>query len=794
MAPLFTPSAFRKFLIAGVFFIFLLPLLFSFWVNRWFAQNESSILAYLNESFRVPVHVSRVHYNFLKGIVIENFYLAEGVDPALASPVRVVRIQIHPSFSFFPHPGFQLGRVIFEEPTFSVRAGLPDLLKIGRFLSASPRRDRRFGPFYLNMRLSSLSIVKGKVAFLSPLQTEPWQQDFEGIRLFLGRGFWGREKLEIEGHVVGNPKAFFRIRANLKNVPDATHMDLIFDCRQFATAYLKPHLGNTLELPDEKVSALIHFKMRKGKAFVSKGRVSFQQTAEREKFLPRLASWISSSLSYEVQGEMEKGRCRLKKLVLKTAGVSLKGEGDILFSDKGSIYRISLVSKKTSARNFRKIFSDLDIVSGGVQLFLTFTGSSERFSPSLDLVLENCSFHDKKRTLSWSKVDGRIRLSGDRIVVDEIWAFLNDFPIRLRGMMQGLDHPHLQLEMSTYPGQASFLRPRNPLNAAGRFIGDYDGKKWDGDLWITNYLYRKEGGEETWKAALHGMTVEGLLPDRFLKDLFEGRKVQSQSLILRHKGPKRMFDHLSMRRASFFISAEPGLIKCDLLEGPFNRGTLFFQSWVDIQRFPSFSWTLSGSLSDADIPSLLLQFEQHYPVTGHLTAEGTWSRERKTSQFLGRFRLVDGMMGPTVPLQRLADETGIEPLRQIRFREFSGHVAFRGGDLDLDNLKVLSDQAELLANVKVREERLTGTLSAQFPASSIRKSSQLKGLLRYVGEKEKVGFDFKIAGSLGIPRIQWMSGEFKRKVETKLAPWMRKQLAKEMERILEGRKEDEETE
>ena len=96
--------------------------------------------------------------------------------------------------------------------------------------------------------------------------------------------------------------------------------------------------------------------------------------------------------------------------------------------------------------------------------------------------------------------------------------------------------------------------------------------------------------------------------------------------------------------------------------------------------------------------------------------------------------------------------------------------------------------------MKAREGRLTGALSAQFPASSIRKSSRLKGLLRYVGEKEKVGFDFKIAGSLGVPRIQWMSGEFKRKVETKLAPWMRKQLVKEMERILEGRKEDRETE
>ena len=789
MALLFTPSAFRRVLIAAGFLLVFFPLLFSFLVNRWFAQHESSILAYLNESLRVPLHAERLYYSLLRGVVIENFSLEEGVDPALASPIRVARIQIHPSVSFFPHPGFQLGRVIFEEPTFSVRAALPDLMKMGRFLSASPKKDRRFGPFYLNMRLSSLRIVRGKVTFLSPSE-RPWRQEFEGIRFFLGRRLWGGERFEFEGHVVGNRKASFRIRANLRNpLPDAAHVDLIIDCRQFATAYLKPYLGNTLELPDEEVNALIRLKVRKGKAFVSKGRISFQKAEERDEFLPKLVSWISSSLAYEVQGEIEKERCRLKKLVLRTAGVSLKGDGDIIFSNKASIYRVSLVSKKTPARNFRKILPDLDITSGYVQLLFTFTGSSQRFSPSLDLMMEDCSFYDKKRALSWSKVDGRFRLSRDRIVMDEVWAFLNDFPVRLRGMLYGADHPHLQLEMSTYPGQFSILRPKNPLNAATRFIGDYDGKRWMGDLWITNYLYRgPRQEEEKWKVAFHGIAVEGLLPDQFLHDLFEGRKIESQCVVLRHTGPERLF-HLAMRHASFFLSAEPGMIRCDLLEGPFNRGSLYFQSWIDVRRFPRFSWTLNGSLAEADLTVLLDRFEKRYPVTGRLTGEGTWNQEGRTSQFLGRFRLAEGTVGPTVPLQKLADETGIEPLRQIQFREFSGHVSFRSGDLDLDNLKILSDQAELLANVKVREERLTGTLSAKFPASSVRKSSQLKGLLRYVGENEKVDFDFKIAGSLGVPRIQWLSGEFKRKVEAKLAPWMQKQLAKEMEKILGEKKE-----
>ena len=141
-------------------------------------------------------------------------------------------------------------------------------------------------------------------------------------------------------------------------------------------------------------------------------------------------------------------------------------------------------------------------------------------------------------------------------------------------------------------------------------------------------------------------------------------------------------------------------------------------------------------------------------------------------------------MGPTVALRRFADETGIEPLRQIQFREFSGNVAYRGGDLGLNQVKILSDQAELLANVKLKGGSLNGILSATFPKDSVRRYSDLRTLVNYVGEKEKIDFDFKIVGSLAVPRVQWLSGEFKRKVEAKLSSGLRKQLAREMERIL----------
>ena len=787
MAPFFTRSASRNVILLGTILIFLLPfLLFSFLVNRWFVKNESSILASLNETFRVPVTIHHIHYSLFWGILIEDVVFQGGADPALPAPIHVARIRIRPSISFFPHFGFQLGRVVFEEPTFSLRTTLQDAVRLGRFLNTSPQRDQHFGHFYFSTRLHSLEILRGKMTLLAP-SPGLWQQEFDGVHLFLGRRLWGGERLVLGGYVAGDPESSFRIRADVKNPhPEATHLDLFLDFQKFATAYLKPYLKSQLELPDQELTAALRIKIRHGKSFVSKGRIAFQGEVEGKNLPSRAVAFISS-LKYEVRGEFEQERCLLKKIVLKTRGVELKGEGEMRLSREASAYTISIASGKTPIRKFYPLIPALKTASGHAQLFFTLIGSKERFSPSLEMILENGSLYDPEHHLSWSKVDGRIAFSKDRIIFKEIWAFLNNFPMRLRGELQRLDPPRLFLEVVTYPGQLSVLRYKNPFNATLRFIGEYDRKGWGGDLWVTNVLYRERGQEESrWKLVLHGLRIEEFLPERWMRDLSEGRKVVSRSLLLRQEG-KAGTASVAMRKASFFVSGEPGFLRCDLLEGPFGGGALFLQSWADMRNFPNFSWNVNGSVSNADMALLLNRVDKRFPLTGRLTAEGKWSHKKNVSQFLGRFHITDGMIGPTVPLQRFADETGIEPLRQIQFREFSGHVTFLNGDFDLDHWKIVSNQAELLANVKVRDERLDGILSATFPKDSLRKSSNLRKLLNYVGEKEHVDFDFRIVGSLGVPRIQWLSGEFKRKVEARLSPALRKQLAKEMERILADR-------
>lgn len=786
MMPLFIRSVFRKGWILWIFLGVLgTPLLFSYLVNRWFAEHEAAILKTLNRALEVPVTVRKIHYDLLRGILLEEVKVGGGADPILPSAIQISRAHIRPSFSFFPRPGFHLGKVVLEEPTFTLRADLIEMIKLGRFLNAAPQKDKRFGPLYLRLRLSSLKIYRGKLTFLSSGEV-PFRQEFEGIQIYVGRRLLGGQRLVFKGHVAGNPKASFQIRADVKNpLPETVHLDLLFNCEEFATTYLKPHLGNRLDLPNEALTATIRLKVREGKTFVSKGKVAFPKVFQGGDLPSRLFAFVSSSLKYEVRGEIQKERWRFTKLILKTGGMTLKGDGELWLSDRTTAYTMAMASGKMPIQKLHPLLPELKSASGQMRLFLTFIGTKGKVSPSLDLILEDGAFQDKKNGLVWSKVDGRIRFSRDRLVVEELWAFLNNFPLRLKGSFQRSSRPHLVLELSTYPGQISILRPKNPLNASLRFIGNDTPRGWEGDLWLTHLSYGKRG-EEKGKGvmAFHGLKTEGLSRGRFWRDLFEGRKIGCRFLLARQKGTGRVFSHLAIRRPSFFFSGEPGRIRCDLLEGTVNEGTLFLQGWADLRHFPNFSSTVTGSLSHANLSSLLQDIGKELPVTGRLSFEGTWHHKKEGPQFLGRFRVLEGVIGPTAALQQFSDQTGLEPLRHIPFREFSGLVAFRSGELDVDHVRLLGQDVEFSANVKVREERLSGALSAKFPASSVRETSNLKQLIRYIGEKGWVDFDFRIAGSLASPRIQWLTSEFKRKVEEKLSPSSQKQLAHEMEKLI----------
>ena len=199
----------------------------------------------------------------------------------------------------------------------------------------------------------------------------------------------------------------------------------------------------------------------------------------------------------------------------------------------------------------------------------------------------------------------------------------------------------------------------------------------------------------------------------------------------------------------------------------------------------NFSWHAKALMSDTDIPYLLRVCHKSYPITGRVSGLGEWTSGGKTpSRFLGRFQISDGVIGPTIALKKWAHETGIDALSQIRFHNYMGRVVLNEKGDDLYNFKINSDQIRIAAKLKVKDDRVWGRRTTQFPQSIVKDSSQLKWLLHYVGAAAWIDLDFKIAGSLISPRLMWLNSEFKKKVDSKLAPWMKDRLSSEIEKKL----------
>jgi hypothetical protein len=780
------PSAYRKRLaltLVGTFV--LVPAAVSWSVNRWLDAHRGELVASLEARLETPLKIGRVHYGFWTGLWLEDFRLADVDDPAFPSPVSIARVQVRPSVSWYPPLGLQLGwRITFHSPRLTLKARLQEILRMSRYLGSSPEAEKRWGPFRVRARLVSLEGRDGSVKLVSPSQ-EPWKQEFEGVRILLGRQLWRGERLVISGHVAGRPESTFRIRGAMRDSSTKTvDTEMGFECRNLAGAQLAPHLGATLRLPADEVTANLRIKNVRGRGFWSEGRLVFPRAAGGRNIFRRLFGKHAPQFRYRVKGELAPGICRLPSISMTVGGVEVTGSGGIVLAGERSSYRMRLVSGDIPLRKLKSLAQGLQVESGVARAVVVVTGSARHVSPYVSLLLDNCLLTDTTRGIRISKLGGRLRLTKDRIAIEEVWAFLDNLPFRCNGSIQRLRQPKIRLDVSTYPGQVPSLRPRNPLNLEARFEAQMARGRWSGSV-AARHRYYEAGSlrQDLWSLTADGFEIEprAVLSDEFIK----GSRVRSRALVLRHQGWRHAFEFLTLRNATFFLAGEPPALRVDLLEGAFAGGTLRGRFTVDGRRFPDLSWKLSGSLALAQAESLLRQMGLSYPLTGTLSADGQAGTDGAFSVAGGRFRITDGRLGPVPALESLAAETGIEPLRRLDFREISGTAAWKpDGQLHLSGLKLRADQAHMNADFRIRGDRMAGTLSARFPESALQASSQLRWLLHYVGGRDWIDFDFKFAGTLAAPRVQWLTGEFKRKVETRLFPWLRNQLAQEIERRL----------
>ncbi len=192
-----------------------------------------------------------------------------------------------------------------------------------------------------------------------------------------------------------------------------------------------------------------------------------------------------------------------------------------------------------------------------------------------------------------------------------------------------------------------------------------------------------------------------------------------------------------------------------ILDGRFYSGKLRGEMRSDFKRF---AWEWRLAIHGAALPALAGHVPAVGALRGRLWLSGVLSGQAHEAPRLAlRFKILDGSFGPQPSLSRWTEETGIESLRLIRFDRLTGTAQYGEKIWELEDLRLSGPSLRFGADLTVHEKYLHGRLTAQFPAEDVKRSSDLAWLMRFVGQRSWVDFDFEVAGAL--PRWYFHSGD-----------------------------------
>jgi hypothetical protein len=312
------------------------------------------------------------------------------------------------------------------------------------------------------------------------------------------------------------------------------------------------------------------------------------------------------------------------------------------------------------------------------------------------------------------------------------------------------------------------------LNADLKLEAARENGRWNGHLRLKRSVVEKGAARDSeWGASFRGLRA------RLPKTPFAGAAAFGFDTLVVRPGAREDGRRLVLRRAVVSVFPEEARARV-VVRGALCGGSIASEG--DVAFRPAAPWDGSATLTDVRVRPLLRTLGMKTPLEGALSGKLTGSGTLAKPSVEGKLRLGNGAFGPHPALTRLEEQTGIA-LGRISFLRAAAEFVWRPGEWDVVQATCDGPYARLAASFKHRAPgRIAGTLSARFPAHAVRRSSQLGWLMRFVGERDWIDFDFRVAGSTSSPRVQWQGGEFKKRVEKNLAPWMRQILTRELEK------------
>jgi len=457
-----TPLTFRKALSYIVIFSGLLYVLLTSWANLWIGLHQEDFVQAMRETADRPISVEKVQFRLPNRLILKGVTF-EPLSPLEESPAAIQKVEARFWITLLPRPALQLRDLSLDSPRFNLQGHLNDLADLGTLLSFPKPSLYYYHGLPIKTELFSLRFRNGEVILKTETGEKTQRLSRVSVEIFK-KSLFRPERFSIQAQLADDPKARFRLRGFAYRRGSAKpRFAFDFECQRLATAFLKPYLDKQLILPPEELTASIKIGLEERGVFHSHGKILFQRFLSKEEGIGgRLYKLTGPRILYRLKGQVGSERFTLHEVSLRSGKLKFSGKGKGFLKRGYSSYELSLTSAKIPLHHFKPLVPELSLESGTAWVSLTLAGKREGFVPQLILNVEDGSFRYAPLYLNFTKVGGTVRLSQEGLAFSELWAFVNNLPIRLSGELlqpgRRNAHPAVLVEANRLLGHATLPR------------------------------------------------------------------------------------------------------------------------------------------------------------------------------------------------------------------------------------------------------------------------------------------------------------------------------------------------
>lgn len=765
---------------------FLLPSVLTLLLRGQTAQ----IRAQMAEALQAQVVFHDIAFHGWRGVVLDDVTLAPSTPGAGQALIRVKAMVLTPRMRFWPRLAVELSTVTLVEPALAVQGDPESLRLLQRAIQLPPQTlVQRPLPVILHPR--TLRVRRGQLTMLTPAHPlgPAGQLQFERVEAVLAEARWiFPAHFAIDGILGADAGSRLRIQGAVhRRRGETTRVDVAIRGRRFNAAQINPYVEDVVHFPEGSVDGDVKVWFTPDGRIASSGRVKGRDLGTAQPGLwGRLLRLVSPSVSYELKGRWAPERLQAEEVTVRTAGLRFAGRAEVRLDEHQTRYAAEIASGKIPTKTLRWLFPNLEFRSGQLNLRIALEGTQERLVPHFIFVVEDSTIVDAVHRMTLSKIGGTLDVTQERTLIERLDAFVNDVPVRLHLDVSTAALPAaITLSVETYPQQLASLRKTNPWVVRARLQGQYQPPYFTGAIeGQVSASIPGQADAQPVRFAVPAVTVQLPAELNWARLRTQGVGVAAPELLIQPPSTEGEAPGLTIHGLTAQALFDQNQVRVKELAGKLCQGAFLGKAYVDARTVPG-TWEVTVRVDHLQLLELWQGLGRTPLVSGELAFDGRIAQTRGGPQLRGWVQVLNGQVQQLTVLGTLAQETGIEPLHTLAFREMAATVRFADNTVTVEPFTLEGELAKLRSTCRIGLDlRLAGELSAQFPQEAVNRSSKLRWLMRFVAADPWVDFDFKLAGSLKTLRIQWLPGEFKKRIQDKLSPGLLRMLEEEMDKML----------